>query len=113
MKYYPYTLRQYIEIFNPKKEKLDNIYSKVIELITKFHSKNYFHGDLHGDNIVCNDMGTKFKLIDFQQTTYISLIEDESFEDFKDDFNSMFETKCNTLEDILNAELLGETWKNI
>jgi tRNA A-37 threonylcarbamoyl transferase component Bud32 len=111
MKQYDCTLREYLEANEPDNDELIRIYSIVENLIHTLHRHGILHGDLHSDNIVCNERGTKFKLIDFQRSTFIKVLNDESIQDFLDDFNGIFECDCKTADDIVNAERTS-IWKD-
>ena len=104
---YDGTLEELIFEYEPNNEELEHIYNKVKLLIKRLHKHNIFHYDLHSSNIVCNKEFTDFRIIDLEDATFIDIIDDE----FIEDYNGMFDSNCETVEDLLNYEL-NESWKD-
>lgn len=83
------------------KEELDRIYNDVRKLIDRLHEKGIIHGDLHNDNIVCNEDVTEFRIIDFEQSTFIYLVDD----DYIEEYNGEFDINAVNVAGILKHEL--------
>lgn len=82
---------------------LEKITLHVTALINTLHSYGIIHGDLHNDNIVCNKELTDFRLIDFEKSTFINIVDDGYIEEYNHDFC----TECKNIQDILNHELIN------
>lgn len=97
---YECTLEELLQLdFN--NNELETIYKRVKDLIQKLHDNGIFHYDLHSSNIVCNTDFNDFRIIDFEDATFINIIDNE----FIEDYNGMFECDCSNINELLDHEL--------
>lgn len=80
---------------------ISELYERVRDLIRKLHQMGVIHGDLHNDNILCSTDLTDIRLIDFEKSTFVDLVDDEYLEYY----DSIFGTKAMSVDDILEHEL--------
>jgi len=82
-------------------QELESLIKKVKTLIKRFHSLGYIHGDLHTGNIICNSDLSEVRLIDFENSTFSSVVD----QDYLDWYNKQFDTSLESAVEIMEHEL--------
>lgn len=83
---------------NLSSKELEKMTNDIKAVISRLHEIGILHGDLHNDNIVCNEELTDFRIIDFEYSTFISLVDKDYIDDYCDE-------DVENVEDILEHEM--------
>lgn len=105
MNKYETTVGEYLANNDPSREEEEIITRKCKLLVQKLHDKGILHGDLHDDNIVCDEDLEEFRIIDLENATFIQLIDDR----YIMYYNDHWETEFTTAEEIVEHEL-NHSW---
>lgn len=97
---YDCTLEELILATEPNEHQSNFIYKNINEMIKKMHKIGIFHSDLHSSNIVCKSDFSDFRIIDFEDATFINIIDNE----FIEDYNGMHGSECKNLKELLEYE---------